>query len=102
MELVALRHLRRKGAGPRIEKGSEFDDSESTMSADDLLSKGFARKVEEEPDTEPLRDELYEKAQKLGIKGRSSMTKDELAAAVADPANIDRWRKDQKLRGRSE
>lgn len=36
---------------------------------------------------ESTRDDLYERAQELDIEGRSEMTKDELAAAVADAEN---------------
>lgn len=35
-----------------------------------------------EPADEPTRDELYERARAAGIPGRSSMSKDELAAAL--------------------
>ncbi len=37
-----------------------------------------------ESETDLTRDELYQKAKETGVEGRSSMTKDELARAVAD------------------
>ncbi len=38
-----------------------------------------------ESETDLTRDELYQKAKESGVEGRSSMTKEELARAVADP-----------------
>ena len=40
--------------------------------------------TEQPDDANPARNELYERAQQLDIKGRSTMDKDDLAAAVAE------------------
>lgn len=100
MKLIALKHLRRKGPGPRIESGSEFDSSE-VENPGVLVSAGHARAVEEVKEDEPSREELYERAKTLGVKGRSSMTKEELEAAVNDPQARAEWMKKQKAEGRS-
>jgi hemerythrin superfamily protein len=45
---------------------------------------GLAGKKPSDGDDEPTKDELYEQAKEAGIEGRSSMSKEELAKAVAD------------------
>lgn len=55
---------------------------------------------------EPTREELYEEAQKKDVPGRSQMSKDELAEAVAKPqpgelTELARWRKDEYEGGRT-
>lgn len=58
-----------------------------------LIERQQAAKQDEQPveaaqpeelEEDHTRDELYERAQELDVKGRSSMDKDELAAAVAE------------------
>jgi hypothetical protein len=91
VKLVALRHLRRPGGGPRIERGTVFTASEER--AEVLVSKRHARYSEEKPSkTKPVgpttlkdlsKEELYEKAQGYEVKGRSKMSKKDLLRAVS-------------------
>ena len=91
VNLVALRHLRRPGGGPRIEAGSVFQADENRAQV--LVNKRQARYAEEKPSkTKPVgpttlkdlsKEALYEKAQEYEIEGRSGMSKGELLKAVS-------------------
>lgn len=58
-------------ARPLEERAADAESEETTVATEET-SDGLTR------------DELYERAQELDISGRSNMTKDELAAAIAE------------------
>ncbi len=76
--------------------GSQIkDDEQYEALRDDGLSKEKAARIanadhaaekggEQPPYEEWTKDELYERAQEVGIDGRSDMTKDELIASLRD------------------
>ncbi|MBL4538631.1 DUF7218 family protein [Oceanicaulis alexandrii] len=62
-----------KSKAARIANAQASDD-------DDAAAKGGAHK----PYEDWTKDELYDRAQEIGIEGRSDMTKDELIKALRD------------------
>ena len=75
--------------GPSIKDDEQYealrDDGYSKSTAAAIANSGdeASRKGGQNPSYEEwTKDELYERAQELDIEGRSSMTKDELIAAL--------------------
>jgi uncharacterized protein YjbJ (UPF0337 family) len=85
-DITGNRELYREGA--RFErKGKAKDQARRAQDRADRKADEV-RSLEHSTDSDALaedmtRDELYARAQQLGIEGRSEMTKDELAAEVS-------------------
>jgi uncharacterized protein YjbJ (UPF0337 family) len=85
-DLTGNRELHRQGAREE-RKGQAREEARSAQERADRKADEV-RSLEHSTDPGALaedrtKDELYARAQELGIEGRSEMTKDELAAAVS-------------------
>lgn len=81
-----------KDHGPQIKDDEQYESlREEGMSkekaariANTPRKKAAKRGGESAPYEEWTKDELYERAQEVGVEGRSDMTKDELIKALRD------------------
>jgi uncharacterized protein YjbJ (UPF0337 family) len=85
-DLTDNRELQRKGAREERKGEARQEAAQAQERADRKADE--VRSLEHSTDSDALaedmtRDELYARAQQLGIEGRSEMTKDELAAEVS-------------------
>ena len=76
--LTALKTFTCQAHEGYVQKGAAFDTSEARALY--LDARDFAEYAEDRP----TKKDLYDRAQELDIEGRSDMTRDELAAAIAE------------------
>jgi uncharacterized protein YjbJ (UPF0337 family) len=85
-DITGNEELHRQGAREERKGEAREEAREANRRADRKADE--VRSLEHATDPDALaadrtKDELYDRAQELGIEGRSEMTKDELAAAVS-------------------